>query len=88
MTLTERKHNPAVTAMLAQTLTEKEMAKAAGGSYNWKLLVLCMELGIHDMVPTGEYTYGSFCGDPYRYPVLMCSRCGKRGTGNGERIYY
>jgi len=87
MTLTERKTNPAITAMLVQTLTEPEMAKATGGDYNWKLIILCNQLGIHDFVPTGEYEYGWFCGKPYRYPLLKCSRCGFRDKGNGERIY-
>ena len=63
------------------------MEKAAGGGWNWKLTILCEKLGIHDMEPTGEYTYGTFCGDSYRYPVEKCTRCGLKRQGCGERIY-
>jgi len=86
MTLTERKTNPAITTMFVRTLTEPEMEKTTGGDYNWKLIILCDQLGIHDMVRTGEYEYGYFCGKLYRYPLLKCSRCGYRDKGAGEEF--
>ena len=57
MTLTERKLNPEITAVLSRTLTEPEMEQAAGGDYNRKLIILCDQPGIHDFVFTGKYQY-------------------------------
>ena len=77
MTITERKTNPVTTAMLTRSLSEPEMEQATGGEINWKLIMLCGQLGIHDYVFTGKYKYKDHTiGCCEKYDVYMCSRCG------------
>ncbi len=81
MTLTERKANPAITAMFVEALTQPEMEKVSGGGFG-DVLVWTLEhkskclLGYHDMVDFGkEYGKDAYWGHKCVRYVKKCKWC-------------
>ena len=87
MTLTERKTNPAISAMFVETMTQPEMEKVSGGGIGddldamWKM-AKC-EFGSHNWVWTGEWTDIDRAWYTTGHKVMVCTRCGKTKT-DGE----
>ena len=88
MTLTERKTNPAITAMFVETLTQPEMEKVSGGGIGddietfWNVSK-CEVFGSHNWVWTGEWTDIDTAWYTTGHKVMVCTRCGRTKT-DGE----
>jgi hypothetical protein len=88
MTLTERKTNPAITAMFVETLTQPEMEKVSGGSIGddietfWNVSK-CEVFGSHNWGWTGEWTDIDTAWYTTGHKVMVCTRCGRTKT-DGE----
>ncbi len=90
MTLTERKTNPAITAMFVETLTQPEMEEVSGGYTFLDVLEGGLEkaehtakclLGCHEMVDDGkEYGVDAYWGH-------KCCRYVKKCKWNDHKEY-
>ena len=88
MTLTERKTNPAITAMFVETLTQPEMEKVSGGGILDDLdavwnMTKCEVFDDHNWVWNGQWTDIDTAWYTTGHKVMVCTRCGKTTT-DGE----